>query len=56
MTDTTPEPTTPEPTDVRMTFALAIRTGTEVVGAVTPEVLDRATPRRRATTWTSGRS
>ena len=36
--------TTLQPTDVRMTFALAARTGTEVMAAVTPEVLHRPTP------------
>lgn len=36
--------TTLQPTDVRTTFALAVRTGTEVVAGVTPEVLDRPTP------------
>lgn len=36
--------TTLQPTDVRLTFALAVRTGTEVVARVTPGVLDRPTP------------
>lgn len=36
--------TTLQPTDVRLTFALAVRTGTEVVAGVTPDVLDRQTP------------